>query len=183
MINWVLPLSKKPVNTYTGIGSLLGMFSASSGYAEQRRDALLVQIGADHAQTAGVIRRAAKDLGRAGHIVQSAATRRRPLRAQMPLGAQARCRARDRQNAVSAWSCSSSVYLCGVFLAPGGEHLIRVMIVVMAAAAVVVIVMMVLVVVIVAAAAMIVVMLMFMIELMLVVMIVFVVVLMLVSWS
>ena len=114
-------------------------------YAEQSSDALLIQLGADDAQTAGVIGSAAADFGCARNVVKvqplaAVCTRNDALCTQY--GAERNIAERGK----------SRVKLClGVlvsrFLTPGGEYLVSIVIVVVTAAAVtVVVVMMVLVV-------------------------------------
>ena len=109
-------------------------------YAEQGSDALLVQLGADDAQTAGVVGRAAADLGCARNVVKvqpfAAVCRRND----------ALC-AQNRAERNIAERGERGIELClGVlvsrFLAPGGEYLVRVVVMIVAAAAVTVVVVM-----------------------------------------
>ncbi len=109
-------------------------------YAEQGSDALLVQLGADDAQTAGVVGRAAADLGCARNVVKvqpfaAVCTRNDALCAQ------------NRAERNIAERGERGIELClGVlvsrFLAPGGEYLVRVVVMIVAAAAVTVVVVM-----------------------------------------
>ena len=109
-------------------------------YAEQGSDALLVQLGADDAQTAGVVGRAAADLRCARNVVKvqpfAAVCRRNDA-----LCAQNRA---ERNIAERGERCGELVLgvFVGRFLAPGGEYLVRVVVMIVAAAAVTVVVVM-----------------------------------------
>ena len=96
-------------------------------------------LRADDAQAAGVVRRAAADLGCAGHIVKV-----QPLAAvrcrDNALGAQHRAERRVAERGQRVLQLVLRVLVRGL-LAPGGEHLVRV--VVVAAAAVIMVVVMV----------------------------------------
>ena len=114
-------------------------------YAEQGSDALLVQFGADDAQTAGVVGRAAADLGCARNIVKV-----QPLAAVCRRNDALRAQNRAERNIAERGERCGELVL-GVLVrglaAPGGEYLVRIVVMIVAAAAVtVVVVMMVLVV-------------------------------------
>ena len=116
----------------------MGIPLAPSTNAEQGGDALLIQLGANHAQTSGIVSRAAADLGYAGHIVEvqpAAAVHGR----HDALGAQHHAERRITQRGQRA---AKLVFgeLMRRFHAPRGENLIRV--VVMAATAAMVVMMM-----------------------------------------
>ena len=109
-------------------------------YAEQGSDALLIQLGADDAQTAGVVGRAAADLGCARNIVKvqpfAAVCRRNDA-----LCAQNRA---ERNIAERGERCGELCLgvLVSRFLTPRGEYLVRVVVMIVAAAAVTVVVVM-----------------------------------------
>src|SRR5699024_7380997 len=112
-------------------------------------NALFVQFRADHAQTAGIIRRAATNFGCAGHIVKV-----QPLAAVRRGHNALRAQHRTERGVAQRGQCAVQL-LFGVLMrrlyTPRGEYFVRVMI--MTAAAMIVIVVMVMLVVMAAAGA------------------------------